>query len=280
MSTTTERPRRSWLMRLLRSSPGPLLLLCLAGGALMVFAANGGPDAGGRNQFLWDAGTSMLALGGVLFVVILWGAVYLQVVEASRGMPGLRSVEEPALAPEPAAKLEALKQALSRLGFRHDEWFSLDDLDETHVSAWKHDEHPAVAFVLYFPVGGMFRLRFVRRFPNGGILVSSSRVVDLAVAPPQGLYVQARHKPSVEELWAWHLEGESLFPTGDPAGDARPGPRELHVEVSARWAGHRRRDRTWLLAVEPVEECWRLFWLCGMPLRRQFERGWTTPFWQ
>ncbi|HJZ56536.1 MAG TPA: hypothetical protein VKE74_16340 [Gemmataceae bacterium] len=281
MSTTTERHRRSRLMRLLRSSPGPLLLLCAAGGVLMGFATTGGAGTGEWNQLLWGAGTSMLALGGVLFITLLWGAVYLNVVEASRGMPGLRSVEEPTMAPEPAAKLRALNRALSGLGFRHDGWFSLDDFDETHVSAWKHDSHPAAAFVLYFPMGGIFRLRFVRRFPNGGILVSSTRLTDLAIAPPQGLYVQARNKTSVEEFWAWHLEGESLFPIGPPEGDNPPaGPRELFVEVAARWARHRQRDRTWLLAVEPVEECWRIYWLRGMPLRRQFERGWTTPFWR
>jgi hypothetical protein len=281
MSTTTERHQRSRLMRLMRSSPGPLLLLGLAGGALMVFAATGGAGAGERKQFLWDAGTAMLALGGALFIALLWGGVYLNVVEASRGMPGLRSVEEPTLAPEPAAKLGALQRALSGLGFRHDGWFALDDFDETQVSAWKHDEHPAAAFVLYVPAGGTFRLRFVRRFPNGGILVSSTQLTDLAYAPPQGLYVQAQRKASVEELWAWHLEGETLFPKGHPAGDTQSGgTRELYVEVGARWAGHRRRDRTWLLAVEPVEECWRIFWLRGMPLRRQFDRGWTTPFWQ
>jgi hypothetical protein len=52
------------------------------------------------------------------------------------------------------------------------------------------------------------------------------------------------------------------------------------VAVAARWAGHRRRDPTWLLAVEPVEECWRMYHLSGMPLRQQFERGWTTPYWE
>jgi hypothetical protein len=196
-------------------------------------------------------------------------------------MPGLRSVEEPTMAPEPAAEWEALKRALSGLGFRPDGWFSLDDFDETHVSAWEHDEHPAAAFVLYFPMGGTFRLRIIRRFPSGGVLITSSRVTDLAYAPPQGMYLQARSKASVEELWAWHLEAEALFPAAHSAGDARPtGPKELYVEVAARWAGHRRRDRTWLLAVEPVEECWRLYWLSGMPLRKQFEAGWTTPFWQ
>jgi hypothetical protein len=230
---------------------------------------------------LWTTGTAALALSGVSFCVVLWGGVYLNVVEASRGMPGLRVVDEPAMPPAPAAKAEALKQALTGLGFRPAGWFMLDDFDETHIGAWTHDGHRSVAFVMYFPAGRMFRLRFVRRFPSGGILASSTRLNDLAYAPPQGLYLQARKKPSVEDLWAWHLEAESLFPAAPTEGDAGPvEPRELYVEVSSRWAGHRRRDRTWLLAVEPVEECWRMYWLCGMPLRQQFELGWTTPFWQ
>ena len=127
----------------------------------------------------------------------------------------------------------------------------------------------------------MFRLRFVRRFPSGGVLVSSTRLVDLSYPPPQGVYVQVKTGASVDELWAWHLEGEALFPdtTGAAAGEGG-GPRDLFVAVAARWAGHRRRDRTWLLAVEPFGECWRMYHLCGMPLRRQFELGWTTPYWQ
>src|SRR5262249_34820634 len=157
----------------------------------MGFATTGGAGTGEWNQLLWGAGTSMLELGGVLFSTLLWGAVYLNVVEASRGMPGLRSVEEPTMAPEPAAKLRALNRALSGLGFRHDGWFSLDDFDETHVSAWRHDEHPAVGFVLYFPLSGAFRLRFVRRFPSGCVLSSSTRLTDLAYPPPPGVYVQA-----------------------------------------------------------------------------------------
>jgi hypothetical protein len=94
------------------------------------------PDvkAGERKQLLWDVGYHLLVLGGVGFIALLWGGVYLQVVEASRGMPGLRAVEQPAMAPEPARKWEALKRALSGLGLRHDGWFSLDDFDETHVS--------------------------------------------------------------------------------------------------------------------------------------------------
>ena len=280
MSTPMDQPRRSRPMQLLRWSPAPILLLGLAGGTLMVFGAHGRADAAVRDD-LWAAGTALLALGGVSLCVVLWGGVYLNVVEASRGMPGLRTVQEPVMPSAPAATAAALKQALAGLGFRPNGWFALDDFDETHVGAWTHAGHRAVAFVLYFPAGGLFRVRFVRRFPGGGILVSSTRLTDLAYAPPQGLYLQARNTGSVEELWAWHLEGESLFPTGPAEGDAGPaGPRELYVEVSARWAGHRRRDRTWLLAVEPVEELWRMYWLRGMPLRQQFELGWTTPFWQ
>ena len=129
----------------------------------------------------------------------------------------------------------------------------------------------------------MFRLRFVRRFPSGGVLVSSTRLCDLSYPPPQGLYLQVKKGASVEELWAWHLEAEALFPdaTGAAPGEVEvSGPRELYVAVAARWAGHRRRDRTWLLAVEPVGEFWRMYHLCGMPLARQFELGWATPFWK
>src|SRR5262249_18107411 len=149
-----------------------------------------GAEADEWKHTLWDVGSTVLVLDGVLLVIILWGGVYLLVVEASRGMPGLRSVEEPTLTPEGAATWKALRRSLSDLGFRQDEWFSLDDVDETQVSAWHHAECPAALFVLYFPVSGAFRLRIVRRFPSGGILVSSTRVTELATAPPQGLYVQ------------------------------------------------------------------------------------------
>ena len=95
------------------------------------------------------------------------------------------------------------------------------------------------------------------------------------------MYLQARKAATVEELWAWQLGGEALFPDHDTAGDTQAGGiRGLYVEVSARWAGHRRRDRTWLLAVEPFGECWRMYWLCGMALQRQFDLGWTTPYWK
>jgi hypothetical protein len=87
----------------------------------------------------------------------------------------------------------------------------------------------------------------------------------------------------VEGLWAWHLEAEVLFPDATAAAPADAeiaGPREQFVALATRWAGHRRRDRTWLLAVEPFGECWRMYHLCGMPLSRQFELGWTIPFWR
>jgi hypothetical protein len=270
-------------MRLLRLSPAVMFLALVAGVVLMgvSLGLSDSANADARKHLLWDIGSTVLVLDGVLFVVVLWGGVYLLVVEASRGMPGLRSVDEPTMMPAAAATWKALQRSLSYLGFRQDEWFALDDFDETHVSAWRHDESPAALFVLYYPVSGAFRLRIVRRFPSGGILVSSTRLTDLAYAPPQGLYVQVRQAATVEQLWGWHREGERLFPDHAAPGATRPGgPRGLYIEVFARWAGHRRRDRTWLLAVEPVEECWRMYRLGGMPLQRQFNLGWTTPYWQ
>jgi hypothetical protein len=282
-TTTAKHHQRSRLMRLLRLSPAVMLLAFVAG-VLLVVVSLGLPDgaeADGWKHIAWDVGSTVLVLDGVLLVVVLWGGVYLQVVEASRGMPGLRSVEEPTMTPQGAATWKAWQRSLSDLGFRPDEWFALDDFDETHISAWRHDDYPAALFVLYYPVSGAFRVRIVRRFPSGGILVSSTRVNDLAIAPPQGLYVQVRTAATVEQLWGWHREAEALFPDQADRGATRPGgPRGLYIEVSARWAGHRRRDRTWLLAVEPVEECWRMYRLCGMPLRRQFALGWTTPYWR
>src|SRR5438128_5059873 len=84
MATKTE-DRRSWLMWLLRESAVPLFLACLVGGALMAVSL-GQPDAG-TGEVLWDAGGDLLAVAGVLFIALAWGSVYLQVVEASRGMP-------------------------------------------------------------------------------------------------------------------------------------------------------------------------------------------------
>jgi hypothetical protein len=284
MSTKTTEPRRSALMRVMRLSPGPIVLSWAVGGLLMAAGAGAwrGVEAGQR-EVLWDVGYSVLVLGGTLFVVVLWGGVYLEVVEASRGSPGLRSVGEPEMPPEAASKLRVLEQELSGLGFRHDGWFSLDNFGEMRVSAWQHEDHPAVAFILHLPGSGAFRLRFVRRFASGGVLVSTTRLVDLACLPPEGVYVQMRKGDSASELWAWHLEAESLFPDRDslsPDDGETVGPRELYVALSTRWAKHKRRDRTWLLAVEPCGEAWRMYHLCGMPLARQFELGWATPFWQ
>jgi hypothetical protein len=281
MATKTE-GRRSWLMGLLRVSAIPLLLACLVGGVLMAVSL-GHPHEAGTSQALWEAGCNLLALAGGLFIALLWGGVYLMVVEASRGMPGLRSVQEPTLSAEAAAEWRSLQAALSGVGFRPEGWFSLDDFDQTHISPWAHDVHPVTAFVKYSPSGRNFRLRFVRRFPSGGILISSTRLIDLSYLPPQGIYLQARKNASVAELWAWHLEAEALFPdaAGQAPSDPAPGGAQaLFVEVAARWARHRRRDRTWLLAVEPFGECWRIYHLTGMPLARQFELGWTIPYWQ
>jgi hypothetical protein len=260
-------------MALFRLSAVPLFLLFLAGGALML-AAWAGPVAGDRKLLLWNAGETMLVLGGIGFSVVLWGGMYLSVVEGSRGMPGLRVVEEPTMWPEPAAAYEAMRRSLSDLGFRHEGWFSLDDFDGTHVSAWTRAGR--AAFVLCYPPAGLVRLRIVRKFSDGAILVSSTRLNDLCYPPPPGVYVQVRYGAAAEELWAWHLEGEEVFPQAAGPADDPPGePKDLYVEVTGRWGRHWRSDPTWLLAVEPVEECWRMYRLSGMPVREQIERGWA-----
>lgn len=274
---TTEHPPRSRVMRLLRASPLPVSLLFVAGVAMTGFAATH-PDGAGAGPNLLVIGISMLLLSGAGLIAILWGSVYLHVVEASRGMPGLRSVSEPEMESGSAAKLQWFKSELADLGFKLDGWFSLDDFDETHVGTWRHGRHHTVAYVLYYPAGRIFRMRFIRCFPDGGVLATSTRLNDVAVAPPQGIYVQVLRTDAVKKLWAWHLEAESLFPTTEPAAEVEP--RDQFVEVCSRWAAHIRRDRTWLLAVEPVEECWRMYWLSGMPLREQFEKGWTSQYWQ
>jgi hypothetical protein len=260
-------------MRLLRLSPGPLLLACLASGAAMLVSACL-PGAGLTKQILWDAGSSGLVLLGVLWAVVLWGGVYLMVIESSRGMPGLHTVGEPAVRPESADRYRALRQSLSALGFSHEGWFSLDDFAQTHVGAWTHASGQARAFVLYCPVGGRLLLRFVSPFAGGKILVSSTRLTDLAYPPPPGIYFQARKATTAEELWAWHVEAEQLFPACDPVA-SKPAA-ELFVEVAARRGRHRRSDPTWLLAVEPFEECWRMWRLCGVSLREQVARGWAS----
>lgn len=103
--------RRSRLMGLMRASPVPLFLACALGGVLMAVSAamradNQIPDSAARawKHLVWNAGETLLVVGGLLFIALLWGGVYLMVVEASRGMPGLREVTEPPMAPEPAAQ--------------------------------------------------------------------------------------------------------------------------------------------------------------------------------
>lgn len=274
---TKARPRRSVLMWLLRPAAPLFLLAFLASGAATVVGSAAPADGSGWTPR--DVGYHALVFSGLLLVVALWGGVYLEVREAARGMPGLRAADEPVPSGEAAGRLRATEKSLLALGFRPAGWFVLDDFARTHVGAWRHESRPAAAFVLYYPDGEMFRLRFVRQFPSGGVLVSSTRLCDLSYQPPQGVYLQMKKGASVEELWAWHLEAEALFPDAAEASEA-PEPRELFVAVAARWAGHRRRDPTWLLAIEPVGECWRLYHLCGVPLARQFELGWTDPYWR
>jgi hypothetical protein len=299
-------------MRLLRATPLILLFGCAAGGVLVIVSASladtGSQDA---RHALWWAGVGLLGACGVLFVAFPWAALYVQVMESSRGLPLPQPIDPPPLTPAagiPVADLAELQigpNGLVGLGFDLVGWFYLDNFAGLRIAAWRHCSHPAVAFVLFQP-GGAPRLRIVRRFGDGAILMTSNRLTDLAVGPPASTYVQVRKTRSAAELWSWHLEAEALFAEqatalrpGDERitrspGDFAPGrggaPRlwvdgrtgggseamELFMEIVVRFAWLKRSRARWLLGVNPLGECWRMYWLCGLSLKQQIEDGWTV----
>src|SRR5262249_18512034 len=153
--------------------------------------------------------------------------------------------------------------------------------------------HPAVAFLLFEPVLPA-RLRIVRRFNSGVILVTSNRLLDLAPDPPASLYVQMLRTHSAAQLWSWHLQAEGLFAdeaspsppeheriTRSP-GDFLPGragapslqadvggpkgrdPMEVFMEIVVRFSWRHRARRLWLLRLNPFREYWRLYALRGL----------------
>ena len=179
---------------------------------------------------------------------------------------------------KPNRQLEAFehgRDGLAALGFQHVGWFRLDDFDETHVSAWRHPTRFAIAFVLFLPITSSVRLRIVRRFADGWILTSSTRLPDLSYAMPPHTYLQAR-RCSAAELWAWHLEAEQLFPARSAARFAAPPAREVYVEWSRRVARHHQSVWLWFLRYEPFGECWRILRRRGVSVRSQIDRGWAT----
>ncbi len=237
------------------------------------------PAARALKLRFWAAGWWLLGAGAVTFLALLWATLYLEVREASRGLPGLRVVAAPVIPADRIARLELIERGphgLFGLGFCHAEWFTLNNFEQTHVSAWRHATLPEVAFVLYSPLHRNFRLRFVRHTADTRILVSSTRLGDQAYPPPPGTFIQVRWRGTPADLWAWHLAAEELFPVASPevAAEAE-SPINVYAEVSGRFARHHRRGWFWLLSYEPCSELWRQFRLCGVSLRQQIERGWA-----
>jgi hypothetical protein len=302
-------------MRLLRVAPAFLMAGLIVGGYLLTLgtgAAVSPPwSTGGEAQILLWGGVGLLGGCTALFVVVLWGAVYLQVMEGSRGLPPPEPIDDPSHRPAtglPAADLARLQlgpDGLAGLGFEPAGWFLLDNFARLRVGAWRHAARPEVAFVL-FQYGGGARLRIVRRFPGGVILITTNRLVDVSIATPASTYVQMRKTPSAAELWSWHLEAETLFEEGaslSRAGDERitrspgdiatgpgwlpsfralvPAEREgastdLFMEILFRYGWFCRSRRLWLLRLNPFRECRRMYCLSGMSLKQQIAEGWAV----
>jgi hypothetical protein len=266
-----------------------------------------------RVAFLW-AGGGLLGLSAALFIACPWAGVYIQVMEGSRGLPRPEPIDSPLSTPNrsvPTAALTELQfgpNGLAALGFEPAGWFFRDVFGRMRIGAWRHSSRPEVAFIM-FQRGGDARLRIVRRFADGAILLTSTRLLDLACPPPASVYVQVRKTRSAAELWAWHLEAEALFAekaapsrAGDeritrspgdftPSRDGAPSsradglaggeraPMEVFMEIVVRWAWFHRAQRLWLLRLNPFRECWRMYWLSGMSLKQQIEEGWAVAPW-
>jgi hypothetical protein len=310
-------PRGSRLsMRLLRVALFPLLLGILAGMVLLIAGTLDGPAfadlfSGKIVKALLWAGPGLIGGCMALFLVVAWGAVFVQVMEGSRGQPVPEPIEDPCHRPAvgvPTRELFALqagRDGLAGLGVEPAGWFLWDNFAQLRVAAWQHTTRPEVAYVL-FQLGGSPRLRIVRRFASGVTLMTTNRLTDVAVAPPASTYVQMLKTDSAAELWSWHLEAEMLFAEEDSlsrAGDERimrsPGdvatsrgwapplrtaasaeresdPMGVFMEMVVRCAWATRARRLWLLRLNPFREFWRMSCLGGLSVKHQIEEGWVV----
>jgi hypothetical protein len=270
------------------------------------------PQPNPLKQTLKWAGVATLSGCGVLILVLAWFGTWVQVYEGSQGVPVPEPIDNPTLTPATGIPMGGLTRlqfgppdGLARLGFEPAGWFRLDNFAQLHVGAWRHPAHAAIAFVFYQP-GGTACLRIIRRFRGGLILVSSTKLTDLACARPESTYVQVRKTPTAEELWRWHLEAEKLFgeeprpykpevdritrspgdftrgpaaapaPRTDVGAEGEVDPMELFMEVLIRSARFLRSRRLWLLRLNPFRELWLMYHLHGMPIERQVEEGWAV----
>ena len=262
-------------MRVLRNAPGPIFLLLFFGG--IALAAGSFIDDDDWRPWVSQAGVGMLGTGAVLVLLIPFLALYFVIHEAAAGSPHLREIDRPSMPEKAEAQLERLergREGLEAFGFEHAGWFRLDDFDETHVSGWRHRERGTVAFVQYLPINSACKLRIVTWFPDGWILVSSTRLTDLSYTPKPPAYCQVRSGATTTDLWAWHLEAEELFRSRSSA--TRPmteTPQQVYVRMLRRVANVYMEPWLWFLWFNPFGELWRMKQWNGVSVREQIDRG-------
>jgi hypothetical protein len=297
-------PRSRTSMKLLRGALVPVLLGLLGALALLVAGAVR------ANTLMLGLGLGLLAVCTALIVGIAYLALYVQVIEGSRGLPRPQPIDAPTSSSGggvPAAELAELQfgpDGLASLGFVPAGWFYLDNFTQLRVGAWRHCSRPEVAYVMFQP-GGRARLRLIRNFGSGAMLVTSNRLLDLAPPTPASVYVQVLWGATAADLWSWHLEAEALFeqeaPAAPPADDriTRPawdyaaergwpspgatlpeegeGAMGLYMELVVRWSWAVRGRRLWLLHASLFRECARMYLLSGLSVERQIAAGWAVP---
>lgn len=230
-----------------------------------------------RNQMLRTAGGWLLGVCLPMLVILPWISLAFQVRLAADRALRVQAVEQPESPVKSKDGRDELAEAIAAfvaLGFHCDGWYSLGDFEGTVLGTWQHPEHRSRGFILYYPAGGMVRLRFARRFNSGAMLVSSTRLVDHAYELPPGVFLQ-RMRGCVAELWEWHRTAEAMFPTrpGEPVLPPL-SPLDLHLAFRRRIAKFHRTYTLWCLRYELLCELTRSSRLSGVSLYQQLERGW------
>lgn len=240
------------------------------------------------------AGLAVVALGALIYLCFIQVALYLTVREGAQGAPLPQRINTPLHADEegiPAGSLAEIQfgpEGLLALGFEPAGWYYIDRFSGYRIGAWLHPARPDVAYIILQP-GGSPRVRFVRQFADGNLLVTTNKKTDLGINTPS-VYVQMRYAPSAAVLWAWHRQATTLFPQDAPGPQADEAPavppevlRERGLEAMGLYIEHSRRcceaslrGRWWWLPGSGlIGELLRLSRLPGMSVKQQIEGDWA-----
>lgn len=266
-------PRLRWWMRGLRWLTGAVTLLALAGviaGIVSLALLRG-----------YITGPALILGSLTAFVGCAQFAVFVGALEGERCQPTPQPINSPLRVDEagiPVGQLAELQfgpGGLLEVGFEPAGWFYIDNPMEMRYGVWRHATGPDLAVIFLHPEGTP-RLRFIRRFADGNILVSSTRKADLATDPAAGVYMQVWSVPTPRHLWTWHLDAARLFDAA--AVDAGADPMALYLEVVRRFSEAILRARWWWLPGSGLfGELVRMCWLYGVPVEVQIEDGWAPP---